>query len=201
MGVEQTPVELVGVPSRHRRHTALVISAAVGVLFIVVMLVLITRAPAKNRQADSPLIGRAAPLIQGTTIDGNLLDLDAYRGRWVVVNYFATWCIPCREEHPELMSFNRRHQQIGDAALVMVIYNDSVDEVRKWFADNGGGDWPVINDPNGRTAIDYGVAGPPESYIIDPTGTVRAKLVGGVTSIGLDRVLANLSNETTRSNR
>jgi cytochrome c biogenesis protein CcmG/thiol:disulfide interchange protein DsbE len=174
-----------------RRHTALIVSVAVAVVVVALVVVLATREPGRNTFVDSPLLGEAAPALAGETIDGGEYDLDARQGRYVIVNFFATWCAPCRQEHPELVSFAARHAQAGDAEVVSVVYGDDTDAVREFFERNGG-DWPVVAGNTGSIALDWGVAGVPESYIIDRFGIVQYKIIGGVTSSGLDAALAQV---------
>ncbi|WP_436793271.1 TlpA family protein disulfide reductase [Actinospongicola halichondriae] len=164
---------------------------AIPVLFLMLgfIAVLATSEDSGSRSVASPLLGRQAPPIVGETIDGGAYDLATSSGDFVIVNFFATWCTPCVVEHPELVNFEKRHRSAGDASVISVVYDASTESVRNFFADNGG-EWPVVEDPDGRIALDYGVAGVPESYLIGPDGVVVTKLVGGVTSSGLDRVLA-----------
>lgn len=136
----------------------------------------------------SALIGRPAPGIAGETIDGGTYDLLDDRGGFVVVNFFATWCVPCIREHPELVEFDERHRADGEAAVVSVVFDSRPKQVREFFERNGGG-WPVVLDPDGRTALEYGVAGVPESYLVAPDGTVLVKIEGGVTAEDLDALL------------
>jgi cytochrome c biogenesis protein CcmG, thiol:disulfide interchange protein DsbE len=185
------PVEPVGVaPAARRGRTALVSSAVVGLLVLGLIVVLATRDPATTRAASSPLIGQAAPPISGERIVGpsGSFDLETLQGQWVLVNFFATWCVPCIQEHPELVSFSRRHAATGEAVVVSVVFDDQAGEVARFFEERGG-EWPVIADPDGRIALDYGVAGIPESYLIGPEGLVRAKLIGGIRATELDALL------------
>jgi cytochrome c biogenesis protein CcmG/thiol:disulfide interchange protein DsbE len=150
--------------------------------------VLAARQSTGASRSDSPMLGKTARPIDGTTIEGEPFTTSYWRGRWIIVNFFATWCPPCIQEHAELVAFDQRHRSIGDAALVQVIFNDDVDAVRS-FRRERGGQWPLLDDPPGRIAIDYGVAKVPETYVIDPAGILVAKLVGGVTAAQLDGVL------------
>ena len=171
-----------------RRRTALWIAIALGILLVGFMVVLIGSEPSTTRAADSPLVGKPAPEVATTTIDGDPFDLGDLRGRWVLVNFFATWCVPCRVEHPELISWQQRHEAIGDATVVGVVFDDSIDAVRR-FREDEGGDWPMLTDPDGIISVDFGVAGVPESYLISPEGVVVSKIVGGILDGELESLL------------
>lgn len=174
------------------RRTRKVLWIAVGVAVPVALLiaVLATRVPTSMQTPPSPLVGKAAPPIESTTVDGKPAGLAELRGQWVVVNFFATWCVPCRQEHPDLVHFSEEHASTasGDATILGVVYSDDVQAVRE-FRDSNGGTWPMLTDPKGRIALDYGVSGVPESYLISPDGIVVAKLVGGVRADDLDQLL------------
>lgn len=175
---------------RRRRLAPLIALVAVAVLapFIVV---LAGGQPAVDRFAKSPLLGKPAPALQGNTIDGTVFRLADHKGTWVVVNFFAPWCTGCRQEHPALISFSAQHQVSADAELVGVIFNDTPDNVRAFRRDLGG-DWPLVIDPNGSVGVDYGVSALPETFVIDPSGYVRAKFSSPVSAAGLNRVLDSL---------
>lgn len=173
-----------------RPRTALVAASVVAVLVALLVAVLATRAPSTERVTRSPLIGKLAPAVAGTTLDGETYDLSSHRGRWVVVNFFATWCIPCIQEHPELVAFDEAHAATGDAAVVSVLFDDEAEEARAEFAERGG-DWPVVIDDDGSVGVAYGVARVPESFLVAPDGTVVQRLVGGVTRAELDGILAS----------
>ncbi|MGQ0833060.1 MAG: TlpA family protein disulfide reductase [Microthrixaceae bacterium] len=170
-------------------RTALVVAAVVAVLAVLLVGVLATRDPSVDRVTKSPLIGKLAPVTRGQTLDGGTFDLADQRGRWVLVNFFATWCIPCLKEHPELVAFSASHATKGDASVVSILFDDDPDDAREVFAKRGG-DWPVVIDPEGAISVAYGVARVPESFLIAPDGTVVQRLVGGVTAAQLDRLLA-----------
>ncbi len=176
-------------PVRRRRRLGWV-AVPIALLVTGLVGVLATRPDASTRVTPSRLVGRPAPEAAGITIDGATEDLQSLRGRWVVVNFFATWCVPCRQEHPSLVAFAERHRAAGDAAVLGIVYADDVGAVRQFRVDSGG-DWPMIVDPTGRIALDYGVSGVPESFLIDPSGTIVSKIVGGVRLGPLDQLLAD----------
>lgn len=171
-----------------RPKIALYVAVPVLVVMLGFVAVLAMSDPGGRDLGASPLLGRQAPDIAGETLDGETFALADHRGEWVLVNFFQTTCIPCVREHPDLVEFSRVHDREGDATVVSVVFESTVSSVQKFFTDNGG-DWPVINDPDGFVALEYGVAGVPESYLIAPDGTVVTKLIGGVTFRELEALL------------
>lgn len=188
------PAEAAEVASEHprrvRRNT-LLLAGGVAVVLATFAVVLATRPSASTRAVESPLIGRPAPLIVAPTVDGGRVNISDFRGRWVLVNYFATWCVPCRREHPDLVRFAERHKALGEAEVIGVVFADNFEAVRSFRRDNGG-DWPMAEDPDGKIALAWGVTGVPESFLVDPAGIVRAKVLGGVTDARLEDLLAGL---------
>ncbi len=177
-------------PRRGRR--ALWTAIAVGAVVALLIAVLATRPGATTRAADSPLLGRPAPPLDGTTVDGDAFSGATLRGRWLLVNFFATWCVPCRQEHDDLLRFRARHLVAGDAEVVGVVYDDSVNAVRDFRRDEGG-DWPLLTDDGGRIALDFGVEGVPESFLVSPDGVVAARIIGGVRADELDALLGRVA--------
>lgn len=184
----------VDLPAPRRRRIGPLVAIPVLVVVLALVGVLATSDTGGDAEVSTPLLNRQAPAVVGETIDGEAFDLADAQGEFVLVNFFATWCVPCIREHPDLVSFDERQGAAGIASVVSVVYDSRPEQVREFFADNGG-DWPVVVDPDGLIALSYGVAGVPESYLIAPDGTVVAKLVGGVTASGLDRLLAQVRGE------
>jgi len=172
-----------------RRHTARWVAGVALVVGAALVAVLATRPPATATEVDTPLVGQTAPPINGTTLGGATFRLSALRGRWVVVNFFASWCPPCQQEQPELVAFAYAHRSPGDAALVGVVFDDSASTARG-FMRSTGAPWPAVVDPGGQIALDYGVRGPPETFFVSPGGTVVAHFDGPMTNASLDYWLA-----------
>jgi cytochrome c biogenesis protein CcmG, thiol:disulfide interchange protein DsbE len=184
---DSSPGARLDPPPRRRRHTALYSALALAVVFAVFVGVLATRSSAIDRQARSPLLGLPAPPITGTNIvDGAKVDLSSLRGRFVVVNFFASWCVPCQDEQPQLVKWEG---ESASHAIVGVLFSDTPGAAKEFLAANAGS-WPALADPNGQFALNYGVRGPPESYLLDPQGVVLAKFVGELSAAGLDRIVA-----------
>lgn len=107
---------------------------------------------------------------------GSLAD---YRGRWVLVNFWASWCVPCREEAPALEEFQRQH---GNGAFTVLgidsrdLSGDGRDFVRRYRLS-----YPQLRDGDGSAAHDFGTTGVPENFLIDPQGKVRLLLRGPIT--------------------
>jgi cytochrome c biogenesis protein CcmG/thiol:disulfide interchange protein DsbE len=185
---EEAERERPVVPRIRRTRRALWIAVAVAVPVTLLVIALANGQPAVQRSVRTPLLAKPAPPIEGVTVDGNQASLADFKGKWVVVNFFATWCVPCRQEHPELVNFSAGHKVAGDVAVLGVVYSDNAQAVKE-FRDKNGGDWPMVTDPKGRIALDYGVSGVPESFVISPDGLVAAKVAGGVRADDLDRLL------------
>ena len=153
------------------------------------VVVLATSEPASERRAKSPLVGKAVPALAGETLDGGTFDIDDQRGRWVVVNFFATWCAPCRLEHPELAGVRRGPppggRRRGGQRGVPRHRGQHPRLLRRQRRRVAG---PAQRGRPG--AGDFGVVKVPETYLVDPDGVVVAKLIGGVTQQGLDDTIA-----------
>ncbi len=133
------------------------------------------------REIPSPLPGQPAPEFRLATLSSpaDSLALSDLRGKVVVLNFWASWCGPCRVEHPALVRTSERYGE-DSVRVVGIVYQDSPENARR-FMRQLGGDWTSLLDPATRTAIDFGVYGVPETYFLDPDGRVAYKHTGPVT--------------------
>ncbi|MDE2601012.1 MAG: DsbE family thiol:disulfide interchange protein [Bradyrhizobium sp.] len=141
----------------------------------------------------SALIGRpvpqtALPALQGLVADGSPvpgLDPGAFKGKVSLVNVWASWCVPCHEEAPLLIQLgqDKRLQLVG------INYKDTADNARRFLGRYGNPFGIVGVDSNGRAAIEWGIYGVPETFIIGRDGKILYKLVGPVTAENIDTVV------------
>ncbi|MEX0769064.1 MAG: TlpA disulfide reductase family protein [Microthrixaceae bacterium] len=178
--------------SRGQRRAPL-IAGIVGCAVFALVLLFVVSPKGGESKVSSPLLGKLAPALSGATLASQEFNIDSLRGQWVLVNFFATWCPPCVVEHPELIKLSESSGTTG-LSVVSVAFDDSSTNVAKFFADNGG-DWPVLTQDTGAVALDYGVKGLPESFLIDPAGKVAAKFEGGITAEAMKEYLAQFTGE------
>ncbi|HEY6136428.1 MAG TPA: redoxin family protein [Thermoanaerobaculia bacterium] len=136
----------------------------------------------------SPLIGKPAPSFALKAVGtGETIDVATLRGKPTVINFWATWCGPCYEEHPVLVQNAR---VLGrDVQFVGVVFNDTEQKIQA-FLDQRGSAYPTLLDEQGKTAVAYGVGGVPETFFLDRNGTIVAKYAGPLTTEELQANLA-----------
>ena len=147
----------------------------------------------------SVLLGKPAPPFRLPVLGGGELDSRSMRGDVVVVNFWASWCAPCQEEAPELQAFSERWAGRG-VQMVGIVYSDEEASAAA-FRDRYGLTYPQAMDPRGRTAIDFGLFGIPETYVISREGIVMAKMIGAVDAAALEEVVASVNEGRTVSKR
>ncbi|HEY3287163.1 MAG TPA: redoxin domain-containing protein [Gemmatimonadaceae bacterium] len=138
----------------------------------------------------SPLPGREAPQFalqvfapgQGDLHRpiGDTVRLADLRGKVVVLNFWASWCLACRDEHAALSEVAQTYAG-QPVQFLGVLYNDVPDKGTAWIAEMGGQSYPSVDDPGARVAIDYGLYGVPETFFLDASGRVAYKHTGPVT--------------------
>jgi cytochrome c biogenesis protein CcmG/thiol:disulfide interchange protein DsbE len=145
------------------------------------------------RFIQSPLPGKPAPQFALPMLEtSDTMKLTDVTGSVAVVNFWASWCIPCREEHPVLLEGARTYLPKG-VKFIGVTYNDQEADSKAWLKEMGQA-YPSLVDKGARVAIDYGVAGVPETFILDKHGVVAFKKFGPITSAELAQKLDSLLN-------
>ncbi|MBS9478232.1 DsbE family thiol:disulfide interchange protein [Ancylobacter sp. VKM B-3255] len=140
-------------------------------------------------RVPSALLGRAAPTLALAPLDGLTRDgtpvpgltTAALAGEVTVLNVFASWCVPCRDEHPFLVQLS----QMKGFRLVGLNYKDDAENARRFLGRFGNPYSAVGVDPNGRAAIDWGVYGVPETFVVGRDGRILYKYIGPIDAEGL----------------
>jgi len=177
------------------KRVAPFIALAVAVVMAGLFVVLLGSEPPNNESAETSLMDQPAPEARGELADGAAFQLSRRKGDWVVLNFFQSSCIPCQEEHPELVEFVEAQQARPDGArFYSVVYDDTRENVEAFF-EREGGDWPVVYDRTGSIAVGFGVSAVPETWIIDPGGVVRFRAISTVTAESLGSVLQQLREQ------
>lgn len=168
------------------------IAGAVLAVLAAFFVMLASASPDDGTVAESPLLGKPAPEAVGELDDGTVFDLSRRKGSWVVLNFFRADCVPCIEEHPELISFVDQQRSLERGAeFYSVVVDDTREDVEEFFATRGG-DWPVVYSDKDSFSVAFGVAAVPETWVIDATGVVRVRYVGKVTAESLGVTLQQL---------
>ncbi|MEM7275050.1 MAG: TlpA disulfide reductase family protein [Actinomycetota bacterium] len=162
-------------------------AAIVVGVFLVALVALFAFAPDDDDEGGvSALLRQRAPEVSGVAIDGRTFDIDDHRGSWVLVNFFATWCPGCVNEHPDLVDLERWGAENGQLTLVSVVFNDPVPAVDAFFEQRGG-TWPVLNSP--EVPVEFQVVQIPETFLVSPAGQVVMHIEGEVRATEIVRFI------------
>jgi cytochrome c biogenesis protein CcmG/thiol:disulfide interchange protein DsbE len=190
------PDDLVPGSGRPRRRLALWLSLGALVLVAVLIAVLASSKPAAEVLTNSPLLGKTAPQISGSAIlngpaGGGPVQLSADRGKWVLVNFAASWCVPCQEEMPQLLLFAKQHAAAHDATILTVAYDQNdIGNLRRFLQERSV-TWPTVNESSAK--ITWGVGQLPQSFLVDPRGSVVAVVEGQADAADLDALITKYS--------
>ena len=153
------------------------LSIVVAISALVVVLVLAFRRAPQDLRTGT--VGKPAAAFSLQKLDGSgMLTVTPADGKVVVVSFFASWCIPCKEENPALVRVYERYRA-SDVVFVGVLYQDARDSGLKYVKDNGV-TWPTASDDDGRVAFSYGVFGIPETYFIGADGIIAGRHIGPI---------------------
>ena len=150
----------------------------VFVLLAIVLGVGLKHLPEKG-VVPSVLIGKSAPqfALPVLTDTNRTFRNEDLKGRWYVLNVWGTWCFACREEHKALLEIKK----MGQVPLIGLDWKDEDPQALQWLSALGNPYDTVAADREGRTAIDWGVTGAPETFLVNPEGVVVYKFVGPLT--------------------
>ena len=165
----------------------------VAMLALVVTLALAFRRDPHDIRTGT--IGKPAPAFTLERLDGGgQIALSEYAGRTVVLNFWASWCLPCRQENPALVRVYERYR-MSDVVIVGIVYQDS-DEAALDYIRHMGVVWPTVVDDAGRTALSYGVFGIPETFFIGPDGVIAGRHIGPIDEKTLVAAIEKLRGGT-----
>ena len=170
-----------------RRHLARWVLAGLALAIVAFAVAAASVHPSSpNAVAPSQLVGKRAPSLQGQLLSGGAYKLDP-SGKYMLVNFFASWCTPCRAETSAFERFLAEapsHPWGSSVHIVGVTVNDRTTSAQA-FVKELGVSWPVVFDGSGVVGLDWGVANPPQTFLVAPDGKVVTRIVGQVTAPGL----------------
>ena len=178
-------------------HPARWIAGSIAVVLVAFSIVLATQVGSDPR-ADakkSQLAGQDLPEFTVRTLDGEKITQADLAGKSVIVNFWNTWCIPCRQEAPALTKFYELHADDPNFVMLGVVRDDTRAAVDRWVRSKGDG-WTIATDPDGNAALAFGTRGQPETFAISPDGLVVGYQFGPSTVQDLETLLAAASGGT-----
>jgi DsbE subfamily thiol:disulfide oxidoreductase len=171
------------------------LSIVAGIAALVVVLMLSFRFDPRDIRTGT--VGKAAAPFTAEKLDGTgTLSLSDYAGKVVVLNFWASWCPPCKEENPALLRVWERYRT-SDVVFIGVVFNDPTEKAREYVKANGV-TWPTVQDADGRIAFAYGVHGPPETYFIGLDGVIAGRHIGAIGEAALVTAIDKLRTQATR---
>jgi cytochrome c biogenesis protein CcmG, thiol:disulfide interchange protein DsbE len=164
--------------------------AVVGVALGVVLALNVGTDPVAASK-ESRLIGKPAPSFDLPQLSGERVSSDDLAGKTVIVNFWNEWCVPCIAELPALKKFWAAHANDGDVAMVGITHASNLSEKQlARYVERAGLDWTITLDPKSKAALDFGVRGQPETFVISPSGEVIGYQPGATRSQDLETMVA-----------
>ncbi len=143
--------------------------------------------PPPTKLPPAPEVGRLAPDFTLVDLDGNQVTLSDFRGKTVFINFWATWCPPCRAEMPEIEAVYQEYKDRG--VVVIGVDIQEPEGVVRQYVERGGFSWTFVLDTSGEVAVKYKVAAIPTSLFIDREGVIQAVNIGAMTKRAMENKL------------
>lgn len=168
------------------------------VAFLIIVFFLWRGLDLDPKKIPSPLVNQPLPEFQLPDLfePGLAVTTQDLQGEIAVLNVWATWCLPCRAEHPLLVKLSKT-----GVPIYGINYKDQRDKALKWLELYGDPYRRVMMDPQGQTGIDFGVYGVPETFLLDAQGRIRYKHVGALKAEDLEQVILPKLNELRRESK
>jgi cytochrome c biogenesis protein CcmG/thiol:disulfide interchange protein DsbE len=174
------------------KHPARWVAGSVALVVVVlgVILALNVGSDPESDTTASPLQNKAVPAFDLPTLDGAKVTDSSTTGKWTVINFWNTWCVPCRQELPELKKFAQAHAGDTDVKMIGIVRDPQEPKsVLEQYVKAEGMDWTIALDPGSKAALDFATRGQPETFLVAPNGEVTVFFYGPVTAAALDRAL------------
>ena len=165
---------------KKRFNPTLIVLAMLGLGFII----FVVMAP-PGRMGGPPPVDSQAPAFELKDLSGNPWQLAALSGKVVVINFWASWCPPCKKEMPSLSKLSKLNLGRGEFQVLTILYQDDPENARAYFKEQGF-EMPVLIDPRGKVAKLYGLAGVPETFVIGKKGILKKHFIGPVDFVSQD---------------
>lgn len=178
--------------AKNSRLSSPVVLLSVGALFIIAGLVALAFSNTNSRAeaASSETRWEPAPAFALPTLAGERVALADYQGQYVLVNFWATWCPPCRAELPDLVGYYHDHADEG--FMLIGVNEQEAPALVNSFLSESGLNFPVVLDADGRVMQQYGVTGMPSSFLVDPQGQIVQMWTGMITRATLEGAVTPL---------
>lgn len=157
------------------------------IIFLGLSILLLVGLSKDPSQVPSPLVGKPVPTFQLETLTGTPQDQNIFNQQVSLLNVWATWCQSCRAEHEQLMLLAKQGVRI-----IGLDYKDERESAEAWLTDLGNPYETVLFDDDGVTAIDWGVYGTPETFIVDQQGIIRYKHIGPISKQDMTEIILPL---------